>query len=246
MERDRIDDIIKKAMEETKVQPPPPDVFWERIKKTHNEKQKKKLLLKIKRLFIAAVFICTVLVTINSLFPEKATAVGNVISRIFNVEGNGTLNNIVFEFFHESNTEQNDLQEIVTIQPETLTLEEAQIRVPFKILQPLYTPEGFLLEKVTLEEIHKPSYRVTLYYRNDKDEMLTISEENIIGETGRGYMYDKDDTLIEEISINGAKATLAKLKNKYIRVFWLNDSLSIEIFGQITKLDSIKLAESLK
>lgn len=246
MERDRIDDIIKKAMEEMKVQPPHPDEFLERIKKTHHERRKKKLLSKIKASFIAAVFICTILVAVSSLFPEKATAVGNVISRIFNIEGKGTLNNIVFEFFHESKTERNDIQEIATIQPETVTLEEARIRVPFKILQPLYTPEGFSLDKVTLEEIHKPSYRVTLYYRNHKDEMLAISEENIIGETGRGYMYDKNDTVIEEVSIKGTKATLANLKNKYIRIFWLKDSMSVEIFGQITKPDAIKLAESLK
>lgn len=132
MERDRIDDIIKKAMEEMKVQPPPPNEFLERIKKTHHERRKKKLLSKIKASFIAAVFIFTILVAISSLFPEKATAVGNVISRIFNIEGKGTLNNIVFEFFHESRTEQNDIQEIATLQPETVTLEEARIRVPFK------------------------------------------------------------------------------------------------------------------
>ncbi|WP_157872723.1 DUF4367 domain-containing protein [Desulfoscipio gibsoniae] len=39
---------------------------------------------------------------------------------------------------------------------------------------------------------------------------------------------------------------LAYLKNKYVRLFWLNQSISIEIFGQITKEDAIKIAENLK
>jgi len=246
MEQDKIDEVIKTAMEDMKVPPPPPEEFLHRLNKTHHERQKKLVLARIKTFVAAIAVILLVITTINSFVLKDATAVGNVIARFFNVEGKGSINNIVFEFFHEPKKEQDEIREITTIKPVTMPLEEAQAKVPFKILLPLYLPDGFSLDKVTLEEVHDPSYMVTLYYKNSKGEMLSICEENIIGETGRGYMYDKDDTMIEKVSINGFTATLVNLKDKYIRLFWLNQSISIEILGQINKEDAIEVAENLK
>ena len=246
MEQDKIDKIIKIAMEDMKEPPPPPKEFLHRLNKTRHERQKKLVLARIKTFAAAIAVILLVTTTINSFVLKDATAVGNVIARFFNVEGKGSINNIVFEFFHEPKKEQDEIHEITTIQPITMPLEEAQAKVPFKILLPLYLPDGFSLDKVTLEEVHDPSYIVTLYYKNSKGEMLSICEENIIGEAGRGYMYDKDDTMTEEISINGFTATLVNLKDKYVRLFWLNQSISIEIFGQINKEGAIKVAENLK
>jgi len=246
MEQDKIDEVIKTAMEDMKVPPPPPEEFLQRLNKTYHERRKKLILVRIKTFFAAAAVIFLLMIAIGSFIPKDATAVGNVISRLFNVEGKGSINNIIFEFFHGSKNEQDEIREITTLQPVTMSLEEAQAKVPFKIQLPLYLPAGFSLDEVTLEEVHDPSYIVTLYYKNSKGEMLSIYEENIIGETGRGYMYDKDDTRIEEVSINDSTATLANLKDKYVRLFWLKQSISIEIFGQITKQDAIKIAENLK
>lgn len=246
MEQDKIDEIIKTAMEDMKVPPSPPEEFLNRLNKTCHERRKKPVAARLKTLFAAAAVILLVIAATNSFILRDATAVGNVISKFFNVEGEGSINNIVFEFFHKPKNEQDEIREITTIQPVTIPLEEAQAKVPFKILLPLYLPDGFYLDKVTLEEVHFPSYIVTLYYKNSKGEVLSICEENIIGETGRGYMYDKDDTVIEEVSINGSTATVANLKDKYVRLFWLNQSIFIEILGQVTKEEAIKVAENLK
>ncbi|WP_347488139.1 DUF4367 domain-containing protein [Desulfoscipio sp. XC116] len=246
MEQDKVDEVIKTAMEDMKVPPPPPKEFMQRLNKTYHERRKKLILIRIRTFLAAAAVIFLLIIVIGSFIPKDATAVGNVISRLFNVEGNGSINNIIFEFFHGPEKEQDEIREITTLQPVTMSLEEAQEKVPFKILLPLYLPVGFSLDEVTLEEVHDPSYIVTLYYKNSKGESLSIYEENIIGEAGRGYMYDKDDTMIEEVSINGSTATLANLKDKYVRLFWLKQSISIEIFGQTTKEKAIKVAESLK
>ncbi|WP_166512880.1 DUF4367 domain-containing protein [Desulfallas thermosapovorans] len=246
MEQDRIDEIIKTAMKDMKVPPPPPEEFLHRLNKKYHERRKKLVAARVKTLFAAVAVILLVIVATNSFILKNATAVGNVISKFFYVEGEGSINNIVFKFFHKPKNEQDEIHEITTIQPVTIPLEEAQAKVPFKILLPLYLPDGFCLDKVTLEEVYAPSYIITLYYKSSKGEMLSICEENIIGETGRGYMYDKDDTIIEEVSINGSTATVANLKDKYVRLFWLNQSISIEILGQVTKEEAIKIAKSLK
>jgi len=244
MEKDKVDEVIKSAMEDMNSPPPPPEEFFRRLNETYKERRKKRFAARMKT-FSAAAVICLMLIALGSLVSKDATAVGNIISRLFTVEGKGSINNILFEFFHEPKKEQDGIREIATLYPVTMSLEEAQAKVPFKILLPNYLPDGYSLDHVTLEEVHDPSYIVTLYYKNPNDEILSISQENIVGESGRGYMYDKDDTTVEEISIDGSLATLANLKDKYVRLFWLRQSISIEIFGQISKQDAIKIAENL-
>ncbi len=240
-----IDDIIKDVMEEMKGQPPAANEMWQRInRRLQVEEARRKL--KFKKFAAVAGLLIILGIGIFTVEPERTSAIGNFVSRVFRLDGRGPVKNVLFSYSREPDEAGPAVKEIATITPVTTTLEEARKKATFKILIPAYLPPGFSLKEVTWEKIRNPSYRVTLNYQGPQGGFLSISQQNLLGEMGAGYMYDSEDTLVEEVIIQGSPATLTISKNKLARIFWLNQNVSFELFGQISKNEILKVVKSLK
>ncbi len=124
-----------------------------------------------------------------------------------------------------------------------LTLAKAQEVTDFPIIIPKAIPEGYSLKDVSVfkNDINK-SRDINLNYTN-RDKELRIEENLVAEEFGSGAVYH--DAKAEEIKINGNKGTLIIYDRGYIDLEWMNQSFYFKIAGQLTKEETIKLAESM-
>ncbi len=99
----------------------------------------------------------------------------------------------------------------VLVDKET-TLKEAQKTVYFKIAEPKYLPPGTKTVKNSITNLSADVNRITINY-DVQGQLLILSQQNSVSTVSQGLLYDTDDTVNKDITINGTPATLLQEKN---------------------------------
>ncbi|CDX02741.1 uncharacterized protein DUF4367 [Desulfitobacterium sp. LBE] len=137
--------------------------------------------------------------------------------------------------------EVNNLGELV--EQET-TLEEAQKKVNFPIVEPKYLPPGAKIEKIILTNLSADVNRITINYIL-KERLIVFTQQNMTASVSQGTLSDTDDSVSQAITINGASATLLQEKNDMNVLSWYQRGLLLKLRGQLPLAEIIKIAESV-
>ena len=132
-----------------------------------------------------------------------------------------------------------------SITEKEVTFEEAQKTVPFQIATPSYLPTGAILKRVLLMLQNPRLAHLRLEYEWQQ-KILSISEQNIVGQMSMGMMYDTDDTKIKDIEINGSKEQLFMYKDGSFSLIWSIRDLNLELRSDFPETEVVKIVNSLK
>ncbi|MGO4888033.1 DUF4367 domain-containing protein [Anaerobacillus sp. MEB173] len=126
-----------------------------------------------------------------------------------------------------------------------VSLEEAEKLTSFKIKEPTFIPEGFVLEYVTvLKSPNSLGDEANLMYFNENDQNLSIRQMIIRGDFAFGRIMDSTDS--KEININGHRATLTIYEYDYKNITWITNTHYFNISGSgLIEDEIIRIAESL-
>lgn len=126
-----------------------------------------------------------------------------------------------------------------------VSIEEAQILLPFRILQPTYMPEKYQLEQVrVVTSTENESFEVLLIYQNGK-KSIHISQKSMGEESALGAIFD-NRSLIEQLSIHGFPATIVTHEDyNSFQIIWTYHGQYIFIEGKVPKEELLKIAESI-
>jgi hypothetical protein len=201
---------------------------------------------------IAGLVLLVITVAFNSL-PYQAKAVGN---RFFTSIWQKVTGNSVNVFISGGLPEEAPAKdappppkvfEVAEPEPEKeMSLEEIKQTATFRPFVPAYLPDGYVLKRATYQVIYKESSRVYLEYDGGVDVPLRIEQRNILGQMGAGVGFDKDDAEAKQIQINGNPALLIVFKRGHAGLMWMQNSIQIDISGQISAGEIVKIAESMR
>ncbi|MEK5040263.1 DUF4367 domain-containing protein [Sporosarcina sp. FSL K6-3457] len=125
-----------------------------------------------------------------------------------------------------------------------MDLEEAQKVTNFMINIPT-VPAEFRLEKViVMREVDQMSNEVYLNYVSDEREFI-VAEKKLVGQYAFGGVADSDDTIVEEILINGQTANMLSFKDGTRRLTWMTQTYYFHIDGKLTREEIIGMAKSM-
>lgn len=125
-----------------------------------------------------------------------------------------------------------------------MNLEEAQKVTSFTITIPV-VPAGFQLEKVIVtQEGDQMSNEVHLHYMSNEREFI-VAEKKLVGQYAFGEVADSNDTLVEEVLINGQTANMLSFKDGVRRVTWMTQTKHFYIEGKLAREEIIGIAKSM-
>lgn len=138
----------------------------------------------------------------------------------------------------------NEVQSITTT--EDMSLTRASNIANFDILIPSDL-SGYHLEnvKVWYSDDNQTSNKIELFYVGESGRSFSIKEEYYQGSMGFSTIVDNEDTIVEEISINGYEGSYLSFKDQEKRLVMLYPNIRVTIKGQLDKGDLIGIAESL-
>jgi hypothetical protein len=244
-----LDQLIREVLDEKMTEYPPPRLSaaeaWRKMESGHQKASRspkrnhfsKKVIVSVASIFMVLVVVA---------YPQEGGAY-NRWSEIFHkVQGSIVQ---VFGGSGESTDNEGGAAGIYVIgdsEPITgqMDLEEARKVTSFTISIPT-VPEGFQLEKVMVtREGNKMSNEVYLNYGNG-DRKFIVAEKKLGGQYAFGGAADSEDTIVEEVFINGQKAKILLFKDGVRRVTWLTQSNHFYIEGRLTKEEVIGIAGSM-
>ncbi|SHJ19013.1 DUF4367 domain-containing protein [Desulfosporosinus lacus] len=223
------------------------DDQWQKIKQhileTESIPTKQKVFLNRKRIVVAAAILISI-GSINFLYPHNANALGGKIGEFFDyIVGKTTVNKI--ETYKPGNDpDMPKIQNLGTNVEKEVTLEQAQTSIPFKLATPSYLPSETNIRRVTLTSLGADVYQISIEY-NIKDQVILFNQQNSANGTSRGSLYDTDDTVVKDLMVNGSPAMLFMSKNGLNTLNWQLRGLLLQIKGEITEEEIIKIAYSI-
>lgn len=197
-----------------------------------------------KKLIVAVASIFMVLIVVA--YPQEGGAYNRWSEIFYKVQGS------VVQVFGGSgeyaDTEDSASGNFVIEDSETITeemgLEEAQKVTNFTITIPA-VPAGFQLEKViVMREGDQMSNEVHLSYVSGEREFL-VAEKKLVGQYAFGEVADSNDTIVEEVLINGETANMLSFKDGVRRVTWMTQTKHFFIEGRLAKEEIIRIAKSM-
>lgn len=245
MELNKDDKLLKEIFDQIQIDPPPEKEMWCKIKENENKLTSTMGKQKPLRHLAAAIILIFLFGSLVLNFPSPAKGIGNIFTTLYESVVGGSIKNIQIKFEREKGESEEPIKEITTIEAKEVSLEEARKNVPFHIKIPS-EPIKYELDKINLEQMTQYSYRVDTTYSDKAEGFITFSQENLVGENGKGYMYDKDDAKLKTINLNGISINVLSMKNGFMRAFWTEKSISYEIFGPLTEDDILNFIKSLK
>ncbi|RYD06137.1 hypothetical protein N752_05675 [Desulforamulus aquiferis] len=117
--------------------------------------------------------------------------------------------------------------------------------VPYDILLPLDKMDIYKLEKADVNGIGD-SRQIDLVFRGTDNELITITQVNVIEDVYQGNSYDTEDATMKKANIKGQEANLIVYKNGFSKLSWVDRDILISIAGKISEDDILILASSTK
>lgn len=244
-----LDRLIRKVLDEKMTEFPPPRLSsaeaWRKMENQHQEASrapKKNRFPKKVTLAVASIF----MVLIAVAYPQEGGAYNRWSEILHKVQGSVVQ---VFGGSGEYTDTADSTTGIFVIEDSepifgNTDLEEAQKVMNFIIKIPT-VPAGFQLENVIVaREGDQMSNEVYLNYVSSEREFI-VAEKKLGGQYAFGGAADSDDTIVEEILINGQTANILSFKDGVRRITWLTQSNNFYIEGKLTKEEIIRIAESM-
>lgn len=230
----------------TNIEVPDIEDQWQKIKKgiVEDTQMIEKRVMTRKRITLAA----TILISIGSitfLYPSNANAVGGKIAEFFNYIVGKTTQNKTETYKQGNELGTPKVQDMGDNIEKEVTLDLAQSSIPFKLATPSYLPNEANTRRVILTSLGANVYQISIEY-NYKDKVIVFSQQNSAGGTSRGSLYDTDDTVIKDLTVNGSPASLFISKNGINTLNWQTRGLILQISGVITEEEINKIAQSIK
>lgn len=198
----------------------------------------------IKRVAVAAA-ILILIGSLNFLYPSNANAVGGKIAEFFNYIVGKTTQNKTETYKSGNDSGVPTIQDVGDIFEKEVTLAEAQTSIPFKLATPSYLPHGANMRRVVLASLGTDVYEISIEY-NLNERIIVFSQQVSSNGISRGTLYDTDDTVIKDLSVNGSPAILFMRKNRINTLNWESRGLLLQIKGEITEEEINKMAQSVK
>lgn len=249
-----IDDAVNEMVESAT--PPPLEESWARFEKKLKKQQQlsnspsieRKKLLSL-RLAATAGFIVLLIGALSISFPVKARAIGEKIVKTVETLLGGTQINIGTGYTRDepgAPPPPEDLRELPASLERNISLEEARTISPFSLTIPQYIPAGYNLDQVKFQEMVKPAATVTLKYKGPDSHYFTLTEMNVPDAFARGYGYDIEDAVVEDLKIGDNTVKVIKFKNETIRISWMKQSIVYGLEGSIPREEAMKIVESMQ
>ena len=197
-----------------------------------------------KRIVVAATILLSI-GSINFLYPNNASALGGKIGEFFNYIVGKTTQNKTETYKQGSAPSIPKVQDIGDDIEKEVSLDSAQTSVPFKLATPSYLPHEANTRRVLLTSLGADVYQISIEY-NYNDKVIVFSQQNSTGGTSRGSLFDTDDTVTKDLTVNGSPANLFTSKNGMNTINWQTRGLMLQISGVITEEEIIKIAQSIK
>lgn len=126
-----------------------------------------------------------------------------------------------------------------------VTLDQAQASISFKLVIPSYLPPGTSIGRVMLTGLGADVHEISIEY-NLNDNVFVFRQQNPADQTSRGTLFDTDDTVINELIVNGNPAILFINKHGICTLNWQLRGLILQITGNVTEEEIAKIASSIK
>lgn len=205
------------------------------IRKTHSN---------LKRIIVAAT-VLIIIGSINFLYPNNANAVGGKIAKFFNYIVGKTTQNKTEIYKQPNDSGIPKVQNLGSNTEKEITLDQAQTTVPFKLVTPSYLPPGVKTRRIVLTSLGADVYQVSTEY-NFNEQVIVFNQQNSANGTSRGSLYDTDDTVVRDLSVNGGPAIILMNKNGINTLNWQSRGLMLQIRGKVSEDEIIKIADSIK
>ncbi len=180
--------------------------------------------------------------------PHHVQALGDRIVEIYNfVVGKTTMNKTMSSSRQTSPNPPGApvVKDLGTGVEREVTLEEAQKACDFQLALPQYLPTGTTLQKVMLMEFGANPKQVTILY-DLQGKVLRFTQMRLLGDFSSGHLYDTDDTVTQDVWVNGNPAVLFVNKNRLSSLSWVQRGLNLELSGPLSADEIQKIAASIK
>jgi len=221
---------------------------WQKIKQQILEETDspsiKKPFSNQKKIVVAATILLSI-GSLNFLYPNNANALGGKIGEFFNYIVGKTTQNKTETFKQINDTSIPKVQDIGDISEKEVTLAQAQTSIPFILATPSYLPHESNIRRVLLSSLGADVYQISIEYKLNEN-VFVFSQQNSANGTSRGSLYDTDDTVVKDLTVNGSPATLFMRKEGINTLNWQIRGLILQITGKITEEDICMIANSIK
>lgn len=247
---EEFDKILKNHLSEeldSNIEIPDIDNQWEKIKQqiliTDDIPKTQKRFFNQKRIVVAAVIVISIgAITFSS--PNNANAFGGKIAEFFNYIVGKTTQNKTETYKQDDESGVPKVQDIGDIFEKEVNLEQAQDSIPYRLAIPNYLPHEANKRRVVLSSLGADVYQITIEYNFNKD-VIVFSQQNSANGTSRGTLYDTDDTVTKNLSINGNDAILFMRKSGINTLNWQLRGLLLQITGKLSEQEITKIAQSI-
>lgn len=255
-----VEKLIKESVHEMvdSVTPSPLEESWARFEKILKEQQslsKKAQGQKRKKYFLPLKLVATagIIIIVAGVFsfsyPGKAKALGGKFVNSVIALLSGTQANIKTDYRHDEQEKAPPLNEgfrEVTIGQEiVVSLEQARSISPFPIVIPRYSPAGYQLDTVKLQEMVKPVVKVTLNFIGPGLNSFFITQINSPSDYAQGYGYDIDDATVQDFEAGENNGKMITFKNNKVKSMWMKQGVVYILEGSIQKEEISKIIESM-
>lgn len=252
---DHLEQLMKAAVTESiKNSPPPPlssDEAWEKFKrKQHENHIKSNKTSMFKNKFIYAASLLLAFGSMMAFSAQNGSAFGR-LSDIFQMtQGNvvqlfGKVGDEPKKDKNAPTSDQFSIVEGSEIIAKQVSLEEANQETAFTITIPKQIPKEFTLKNVTVSKtVGEKSKDIYLHYKSEK-RAFTMNQKLTGEQFGFGMTVDRDDTKVEQITIQGQRGSLLQFKNGTLKLIWVSQRYYYSIQGKLTKDEAIRIAESM-
>lgn len=229
------------------IEVPDIDAQWRKIRQHIIDDNKipikpKVFMTRKKLAFVASIVIS--IGSLNFLYPNNADAFGEHIVTFFNHIVGKTTQNKTETYQLGNRSGEPKVQDLGDNFEKEVTLDQAQTLIPFKLATPGYLPHEANTKRVVLSSLGSDVYEITIEY-NFNNNLIVFSQQNSANETSRGSLYDTDDTVVNDLTVNGIPAILFTSKNGISTLNWQLRGLLLQITGVINEQEILKIAESI-
>lgn len=244
LSEEELDKLIKEqiTLELQQIPAPSVDEEWLKFKHLISKEQKSRR----NRNSLAAAAVLVLLLGSLTLFkPDQAYTLGERFWQMLtHMVGETTQNKTETVNNDSSDTKPPEVNNLGALVEQETTLEEAQKKVNFLIVEPKYLPPDTKTEEITLTNLGADVNRISINY-SLQGQLIIFTQQNMISSVSQGMLFDTDDSVSQTIRINGASATLLQEKNGMSVLSWYQRGLLLKLMGQLPMADLLKIAESV-
>ncbi|AQS60134.1 DUF4367 domain-containing protein [Desulforamulus ferrireducens] len=117
--------------------------------------------------------------------------------------------------------------------------------ITYEILLPLDMMDIYNLDKAEINRIGD-SKQIDLIFRDMNNNLITMTQINIIGDINLGNSFDTEDANMKKVKVKGQEANLIVYKNGFAKLSWIDRNIFITIAGEISEDNILILANSTK